>query len=367
MSFAAQLAALKDKKKQKKKRKREDDDGSKAAAAAAAAPEEEDATNHGQTSSSRGGSSTRGGGSGGSGSGSSSGIAPVFDFTEDARRRSKVENKRKPGHFQANGVIRISESEPPRINSSKPNRGKLLNKLQKGCRTSNDIVQCLKDLGQLRDIKEYNMAITAWGRRKEWEHALGLLEEMQRRGLQPNVITWNAAISACEKGAQWERALGMLEEMQRRGVQPDVITWSAVISSREQSGSLDQAIDLFLEAQSIGIFSLWLNPATIDLHDLSLSVAKAAAASVLADVSLQPSDRQFFDTSISTTLTIVTGRGNRSDDNEAVLRPGILAMLQSEYPELDSTINRENDGRIEVMVKKQRTRPGSWTGASGRQ
>ena len=111
----------------------------------------------------------------------------------------------------------------------------------------------------------------------------------------------------------------------------------------------------------MGIYSLWLNPATIDLHDLSLSVAKAAAASILADVSLQPSDRQFFDTSISTTLTIVTGRGNRSDDNEAVLRPGILTMLQSEYPELDSTINRENDGRIEVLAKKRPTKPGSWT------
>ena len=177
MSFAAQLAALKDKKKQKKKRKREDDDGSKAAAAAAAAPEEEDATNHGQTSSSRGGSSTRGGGSGASGSGSSSGIAPVFDFTEDARRRSKVENKQKPGNFQANGVIRISESEPPRRNGSKPDRRELLNKLRQECRTSNDIVQCLKDLGQLRNIKEYSMAITAWGRRKEWGHALGLLKD----------------------------------------------------------------------------------------------------------------------------------------------------------------------------------------------
>jgi pentatricopeptide repeat protein len=194
-----------------------------------------------------------------------------------------------------------------------------------------------------------------------------LFEEMQRRGVQPNVITWNAAISACAKGAQWERAVELFEEMQRRGVQPDVITWSAAISACEQSGLLEQAIDLFLKAQSIGIFSLWLSPATIDLHDLSLSVARAAVASVLADVSLQPSDRPFFDTSISTTLTIVTGRGNRSDDNEAVLRPGILAMLQSEYPELDSTINRENDGSIDVMVKKQRIRPGSWTGASGRQ
>ena len=150
----------------------------------------------------------------------------------------------------------------------------------------------------------------------------------------------------------------MFEEMQRRGLQPNIITWSAVISSCQQSGSLDQAIDLFLEAQSIGIYSLWLNPATIDLHDLPLSVARAAVASVLADVSLQPRNRQYFDTSISSTLTIITGRGNRSENNEAVLRPGILAMLRSEYPELDSTINRENDGRIEVLAKKRPTKPG---------
>ena len=39
---------------------------------------------------------------------------------------------------------------------------------------------------------------------------------MQRRGVEPNVITWNAAISACAKGAQWERALEFFEEMQRR-------------------------------------------------------------------------------------------------------------------------------------------------------
>merc|ERR1712070_203271 len=179
-----------------------------------------------------------------------------------------------------------------------------------------------------------------------------LFEEMQGRGVQPNIITWSAAISACEKGAQWERALELFEEMQQRGVEPNVITWSAAISACQQSGSLNQAIDLFLEAQSIGIYSLWRNPATIDLHDLPLSVARAAVASVLADVSLQPSGRQFFDPSISTTLTIVTGRGNRSENNEAVLRPGILAMLRSEYPELDSTINRENGGRIEVMATK---------------
>ena len=221
------------------------------------------------------------------------------------------------------------------------------------CIRDRELFEEMQRRGSQPNVITWNAAISACGKGAQWERALEMLEEMQRRGLQPNVITWSAAISACAKGAQWERALELFEEMQRRGLQPDVITWNAAISSCQQSGSLDQAIDLFLEAQSIGIYSLWLNPATIDLHDLPLSVARAAVASVLADVSLQPRNRQYFDTSISTTLTIITGRGNRSENNEAVLRPGILAMLRSEYPELDSTINRENGGRIEVMATKK--------------
>ena len=37
--------------------------------------------------------------------------------------------------------------------------------------------------------------------------ALHLLQELQLRGILPNVITYNAAISACEKGQQPQQAL----------------------------------------------------------------------------------------------------------------------------------------------------------------
>ena len=47
---------------------------------------------------------------------------------------------------------------------------------------------------------------------------------MQLRDLLPNVITFNAAISACEKGQQPQQALDLLQELQLRGLLPNVIT-----------------------------------------------------------------------------------------------------------------------------------------------
>ena len=50
-----------------------------------------------------------------------------------------------------------------------------------------------------------------------------LLEVMQRRSQEPDMITYSAAISACEKGKQPDKALELLEDMQWEGFEPNVI------------------------------------------------------------------------------------------------------------------------------------------------
>ena len=47
--------------------------------------------------------------------------------------------------------------------------------------------------------------------------------KLQFRGLLPNVITYSAAISACEKGHKPQQALHLLQELQLRGLLPDVM------------------------------------------------------------------------------------------------------------------------------------------------
>ena len=65
------------------------------------------------------------------------------------------------------------------------------------------------------------------------QQALHLLQDLQLRGLLPDVITYSAAISAREKGQQPQQALHLLQELQLRGLLPKVNTYSAAISACE--------------------------------------------------------------------------------------------------------------------------------------
>jgi len=99
---------------------------------------------------------------------------------------------------------------------------------------------------------------------------LQLFAEMQRRGLEADVITFSAVISACEKGKQPEQALQLFEEMRRRVLEPDVITFSAVISAREKGKQPEQALQFFEEMRR-----RCLEPGVITYTDLVVSFSSS--------------------------------------------------------------------------------------------
>ena len=63
------------------------------------------------------------------------------------------------------------------------------------------------------DVVSFSASISACEKDKQWEGALGLLQEMELYLLTPNAVSFSASMSACEKGKQWERALVLLQEM----------------------------------------------------------------------------------------------------------------------------------------------------------
>jgi pentatricopeptide repeat domain-containing protein 1 len=102
----------------------------------------------------------------------------------------------------------------------------------------------------LTKVIHYNLGISACAQARNWKKALQLLEEMQAKGVEPNVITYNATISACEKARNWAKALQLLEEMQAKGVEPNVITYSATISACGKGGQWEKALQLLEEMQA---------------------------------------------------------------------------------------------------------------------
>ena len=67
--------------------------------------------------------------------------------------------------------------------------------------------------------------------------ALQLWLEMQRKGLEPDVITCSALINACAKGDYAEKTLQLWVEMQPKGMEPNVITYVITYNAPINAGA----------------------------------------------------------------------------------------------------------------------------------
>ena len=241
------------------------------------------------------------------------------------------------------------------------------------------------------DVISFSAAISACGAGGQWERALSLLEEMQSRGLEPDVISFNAAISACGKGEQWERALSLLEEMQTRGVKPDVVSFSAAISACEKGGQWERALSLLEEMRTRGVkpdvvsFNAAISACEQcgEMAKAKLLYAQAVAlrflprmenglidlhelaapvARVAVTWSLDCLARG--DTTLPDSgLRIITGKGNHSKDKVAVMKPAMEAMLASAgFAGLGATEDEQNTGMLVVRAESFR----AWAAARHR-
>ena len=183
------------------------------------------------------------------------------------------------------------------------------------------------------DVISYNSAISACAKGLQWERALVLLDEMQARGLEPDGISFNAAILACEQAAQGARALALLDEMRARGLEPDVISFNGAISACEKAGLRDRATQLYAAAIDHGLYARVAE--RIDLHDHPATVAVVAVAFAMGEFARKRAPIP------SAGFTIVTGRGARSVDNVAVIRPRVATMLATEYAGLGAVHDKD--------------------------
>ena len=131
---------------------------------------------------------------------------------------------------------------------------------------------------QPQNVKEFSMAISAFGRARDWRRALALLDEMRAAGVAPNVISFNAAIQACAAADQPAAALSLFDEgFESCG--PDLVMFNAVLDAvcRRQPG---KARDLWLRGVGLRLYpeceKQEVGVPTLDLHDLSEGAAETA-------------------------------------------------------------------------------------------
>eukprot|EP00416_Gambierdiscus_australes_P017130 CAMPEP_0171068628 /NCGR_PEP_ID=MMETSP0766_2-20121228/8679_1 /TAXON_ID=439317 /ORGANISM="Gambierdiscus australes, Strain CAWD 149" /LENGTH=211 /DNA_ID=CAMNT_0011524965 /DNA_START=257 /DNA_END=888 /DNA_ORIENTATION=+ len=115
-----------------------------------------------------------------------------------------------------------------------------------------NLLQEMDRRGLPPDIVSCCAVISSYGNCGRWGCAVHILEEVRHRRLRANAISFNAAISACEKGERPDAVLALLEEMRWCELRPDEISYNAAIRACKQQGKLDGAKQIFQELQLQG-------------------------------------------------------------------------------------------------------------------
>jgi len=97
---------------------------------------------------------------------------------------------------------------------------------KKSCRSKQKSKDKYKSSGSL---VYFSAAINACKVKKMWKHALWLLGEMERRGIQPNLFCYNAAIGVCSSVGELQSAEYLVGKMSRCGIDPDVYTFTMLL------------------------------------------------------------------------------------------------------------------------------------------
>jgi len=87
----------------------------------------------------------------------------------------------------------------------------------------------------------YNMVMSTAGKRKQYRVARKLVEDMDRRGVKPDIVTLNNLISAA--GRNGEDAGRAFRGIKERGMRPDLVSYNTAMSS--VSGNKDMWRDTF--------------------------------------------------------------------------------------------------------------------------
>ncbi|CAJ1351113.1 unnamed protein product [Effrenium voratum] len=132
----------------------------------------------------------------------------------------------------------------------------LLDKLRSTLTRPKELAETVAALQQRRlltEAREYTLVIKVLGQLGLWREAVGMLVDMERKGVSPDVITYNAAIMALSRNKRWKEAIELVAEMWDAKIIPDVISYTSAISACASTGHWKEALQLLAEMERAGI------------------------------------------------------------------------------------------------------------------
>ncbi|KAI7843156.1 hypothetical protein COHA_003140, partial [Chlorella ohadii] len=108
-----------------------------------------------------------------------------------------------------------------------------------------DLVRSLgpaHELAHLLDEYAYTSMVANCGQRQALDQALGLVQEMQERGIPCNVHTYSALMNVAIKCGQYRLALDVYRDMRAAGCPANVVTFNTLCDVYGKSGQWEEAL-----------------------------------------------------------------------------------------------------------------------------
>jgi len=96
---------------------------------------------------------------------------------------------------------------------------------------------------EARYTRKFAQKIINAGKKKRWQEAIGILDEIREEGFNDNLTVHNTAMSSLEKAGEWPAALLAFENMKKRNLTPDGTTHTAIVGSMVNRLDVDKAAE----------------------------------------------------------------------------------------------------------------------------
>lgn len=216
------------------------------------------------------------------------------------------------------------------------------------CARAGEVPRALSLLEELKEAgvetrKHFMLALQACATSGQYEDASGLLYQLEKARLGPDHDAYHYAIDACgipgEEAGRY--AFGLWDEMQKRGLGPNLVTYNRIITTLVRTGMLKEAEEKFNEAVNLGYMDLFTNRGRfLDVQDVSIEVAELAVRLAVLDRAKMHAVR----TAGKGGFYVLTGPANK---NTAVKQQAILRVLKEEFG-LKVRVDPAKFGRINI-------------------
>ncbi|XP_057848946.2 pentatricopeptide repeat-containing protein At1g18900 [Cryptomeria japonica] len=107
--------------------------------------------------------------------------------------------------------------------------------------------------GFKHDEHSYTTMIGILGRARRFDVINTLLDEMQKEGCEPTVVTYNRLIHCYGRANYLGEALDIFHKMQEAGCRPDKVTYCTLIDIHAKAGFLNVAMEMYRKMQQAGL------------------------------------------------------------------------------------------------------------------